>query len=145
MRKARPKNGRGALAELRWRSAQGRGEHHVDTGQIEAKGDLVGAGGARDEPVVQCRHGCRRQCGAGLGEALFGNVAHELAPFFDALAHAAEHDGDQDLQTGRRIRPGFPVRTGAIKTECQSVSDRNPCTDNMSDYTPDRMPPETAR
>ena len=112
----------------------------VISAPVEAKGDLVGAGGARDmagaapetqgrrvggdetaaapagheavgvgtrdEPVVERRDGRHGQFGAGLGEGLFGDVVYELSLLLqmgeefvefglNALAHAAEHDGDQ--------------------------------------------------
>jgi len=62
--------------------------------------------GSRKNLGFQCRDGRRGQFGAGLGDGLFGNVAHELSPLveveeefvefgLDALAHTAEHDGDQ--------------------------------------------------
>ena len=59
------------------------GQHHLGARQVKDKGDLVGAGGARDEPVVERRDGGGGQLRAGLGEGLLGDVVNESGLLFE--------------------------------------------------------------
>ncbi len=68
--------------------------------------ETQGRGVGGDEPVVERRDGRHGQFGAGLGEGLFADVVYELGPLpqmgeefvefgLNALAHTAEHDGEE--------------------------------------------------
>jgi hypothetical protein len=87
---------------------QGRGVGGDQSPAAPSWNETIGVG-ALDEPVVERRNGRRGQLGAGFGEGLFGDMMHKLGLLLevgeefaelslDALAHTAEHDGDQRWQ-----------------------------------------------